>query len=293
MPRNYTRKTNRAHYDSASLQEALRLITDGEPIKSVARRFGISPKTLRRHRDKKVSSPGQVKLGHYSSDLGDEYEKLLVQKIQEMEKALFGLTGLDVRRLAFEFANRVGMPHRFNAENKMADPDWLSGFLKRHPELSLRKPEPVNLVRAVGFNKPKVDEFYKVLKEALSTETFTPTRIWNMDETGISNVQKPGNIIATKGAREVGRVTSGERGKTVTVLCALNAAGTYVPPMFIFGRKRMADALLNGAPPGSVSACTDNGWTDGDCFLIWLKHFYSYCKADDGSETYPHLGWPS
>ena len=44
-----------------------------------------------------------------------------------------------------------------------------------------------------------------------------------MDETGISNVHKPANIVATKGARAVGKMTSGEKGKTVTVICATNA----------------------------------------------------------------------
>jgi hypothetical protein len=34
----------------------------------------------------------------------------------------------------------------------------------------------------------------------------------------------------------------------MTVLCAMNAAGGFVPPMLIFKRKRMTDILLRGAP---------------------------------------------
>lgn len=49
-----------------------------------------------------------------------------------------------------------------------------------------------------------------------------------MDETGIANVYKPMNIIATRGAREVRKMTSGEKGETVTVLSASNAAGDYI-----------------------------------------------------------------
>ena len=52
---------------------------------------------------------------------------------------------------------------------------------------------------------------YKDLLE----EEFTPSRIWNMDETGISVVHKPGKIIATKGAKQASKVTSGEKGKTI------------------------------------------------------------------------------
>ena len=42
---------------------------------------------------------------------------------------------------------------------------------------------------------------------------------WNMDETGVSNVKKPGNTTATKGTREVGKMTTGKKGKTVTIMC--------------------------------------------------------------------------
>ena len=99
-----------------------------------------------------------------------------------------------------------------------------------------------------------------------------------MDETGISNVHKPGNVIATKGARSVGKITSGEKGKTVTVVCATNAAGNYIPPMMIFPRKRMVDSLMHNAPAGAVGLCTTKGWTDEDCFVKWLQHFTSIAK---------------
>lgn len=53
--------------------------------------------------------------------------------------------------------------------------------------------------------------------------------------------------------KQVGKATSGERGITTTIICAVSASGTYVPPidlaltshpksivapMFIFKRKR-------------------------------------------------------
>jgi len=69
---------------------------------------------------------------------------------------------------------------------------------------------------------------------------------------------------------------SGERGITVTVICAMNAAGRFTPTMLIFPRKRMAPGLMKGAPTGSVGAVSQSGWTDSELFLQWLKHF-----ADD------------
>jgi len=96
-----------------------------------------------------------------------------------------------------------------------------------------------------------------------------------MDETGVSTVHQPSKIIASRGSRQVSNITSGERGSTVTVICAMNATGVYLPPVLIFPRKRMLDALMNGAPPQSVGYCSASGWTDSSLFVQWLEHFVS------------------
>ncbi|KAJ8050750.1 hypothetical protein HOLleu_04063 [Holothuria leucospilota] len=99
-----------------------------------------------------------------------------------------------------------------------------------------------------------------------------------MDETGVSNVRKPGNISSTKGTLEVGKMTSHERGKAVTVICATNAVGIYIPPMFIFPRKGIVDTLMNNGPAGAIGHCTESGWADEESFLKWLRHFCQIAK---------------
>ena len=42
----------------------------------------------------------------------------------------------------------------------MAAPDWLQGFLSCHPQLSICKPQPTNIARAVDFNKEQVEHFF-------------------------------------------------------------------------------------------------------------------------------------
>ena len=41
-----------------------------------------------------------------------------------MEKALFGLTPTDVSRLAYDYATKLGIDHKFNTEAKVTGPDW-------------------------------------------------------------------------------------------------------------------------------------------------------------------------
>ena len=231
MPRTYVRKTARASYTEETLKEALQKVAHGSSLKSVEKEYGISSRTLRRHRDGNVKNPGSIKLGYFTPDLSNEQEKELVLHIQIMEKRLFGLTTKDLQRLAFEFAEQLKAKHRFNMETKMAGVDWLSGFLVRHPMLSIRKPEPMNICRAVGFNEVQVDRFFSEYREILEAHSYSDAHVWNMDESGISCVQVPHKVVATKGARDVGKMTSGERGKNVTIICCNNAAGMYLPQL--------------------------------------------------------------
>jgi len=51
------------------------------------------------------------------------------------------------------------------------------GFLKRHPDISLRSPEPTSKSRAVSFNTANINRFFKVYKDQLDKDTYTADRI--------------------------------------------------------------------------------------------------------------------
>jgi len=88
--------------------------------------------------------------------------------------------------------------------------------------------------RAIGFNKAKVSRFFNVLEKVClneSGEHIIPyTNIYNIDESGFTCVQKPQKIVATKGKKNVGALTSGEKGKTITVVCCISATCTHISP---------------------------------------------------------------
>ena len=79
-------------------------------------------------------------------------------------------------------------------------------------------------------------------------------------------------------------MTSGERGGTVTVVCAMSASGAYVPPLLVFPRKRMTDRLAVGAPSGSVVRVNSSGLTDSFLFIEWLTHFIVVTHASKTNE---------
>jgi len=53
---------------------------------------------------------------------------------------------------------------------------------------------------------------------------------------------------------------------------------TYVPPVFVFQRKRMKMELMDGAPTGSTFGCQKNGWMIEELFLKWMQHFIDSTK---------------
>ena len=97
--------------------------------------------------------------------------------------------------------------------------------------------------------------------------------IYNMDETGINVIHKSGRILTELGRKKVWALTSGEKGKTHTVVSCVSASGNVIPPMMIYPRKHMTDKLKSGAVPGTLFACSDNGWINQQLYLQWFEFF--------------------
>lgn len=115
-------------------------------------------------------------------------EAELCDYIKNIDNMFYGLTTKSLREIAYNFAEKNNLSHRFNKEEKLAGKEWLRGFLKRHPELSLRRPTSTSVSRAIGFNKPQCERYFNNLSQLLLTHNFPPQSIFNMDETGITTV---------------------------------------------------------------------------------------------------------
>lgn len=79
--------------------------------------------------------------------------------------------------------------------------------------------------------------------------------------------------MATKGRKQVGSLSSAERGQLVTVEICMSASGHFIPPLFVFPRCRMKPDMLDNAPPGSQGVAHPSGWMQSDIFLTWCQHF--------------------
>ena len=264
-------------WEEENMERALSALKNGDMgLNAAARTYNVPKATLKRHFDGKntYAVDGKKVVGSLS-DLPAEVEEEIVNHVLKLEESMFGMTSLDLRSLAYQVAVKNNILTRFNAEKQSAGKKWYSLFMKRHPNLSLRQPEATSLARAKGFNKDRVKEFFDILETLVLDNNIDASRLYNVDETGLSTVQrKPRKILALKGKQQVGSVSSGERGTNTTAVCCVSASGHYVPPMMIFKRARGNDALKTGAPPDTIfSFNPESGYINKELFLVWLNHF--------------------
>ena len=74
-------------------------------------------------------------------------------------------------------------------------------------------------------------------------------------------MQKPCRIVARRGMKQVGFITSAERGTLVTVAFAVSAIGNT---FFVFPRVHFYDRFVSNGPTGSNGAANPSGWMTED-----------------------------
>lgn len=123
-------------------------------VAGAARKYGIPLATLQRH-IKKGSEKKNI--GRYKLVFTPEQEADLETYLLHMDSLFYGLTKKDFQTLAYDFAEKNKIIHPF--KNKTAGDDWYVGFRRRHPNVTLRQPEPTSIARARGFNRHRLKDF--------------------------------------------------------------------------------------------------------------------------------------
>ncbi|KYN41546.1 hypothetical protein ALC56_04009 [Trachymyrmex septentrionalis] len=195
MVRKYKRRSSKGTYKETDIKKAIDLIAKGDSIRKVTDRYSVKRETLR-HKIKIIKSPGvEFELTSnysYQNVFTDVQENSIADYLKMCCKMFYGLTTKDCRKLTYEttVANEIKCAASW-VEKKIAGEDWLLGFFKRHPNLSLQFPEGCSLARAIKHylkKEPRLGD---------------PSRIYNLDKTKTTTAQNNGKIIAEKSSKTV------------------------------------------------------------------------------------------
>lgn len=290
MGRIWIKKTERVRNSEERIKNAVQEVLQGSSIRAAAIAHMISYSALQRYVKKAKTLPEAEVFSHKPNTtvrqiFTSEQELHLVNYLVKCSKMHYGLTSAQARELGYKYAVALNLKlsEKHKAEQKLGR-EWLWGFLKRNNAISLRSPEATSLSRSTSFNKFNVGKFFDNVKDVYDRNSFTAYDIWNCDETGLTTVHSPSKVLAQKGSKQVGQITSGERGQLVTMCGFINAAGNTAPPMFIFPRQRNLDVLGKGAPDNSLILGSHSGWMTSENFVVGFRKFVKHIKC---SQTNP------
>ncbi|XP_052232365.1 uncharacterized protein LOC127845476 [Dreissena polymorpha] len=193
-----------------------------------------------------------------------------------MSRVGYGRTRHELCTVVQKIINDAGRETPF-LENKPGR-QWLRGFFKRHPYLSVRTTIQLGKERAV-ITTEKIQrwfaEFERYVKDELKDETLLldPSRIYNADETGFSLcAHKNSKVVAKKGDPVVYHFGNSDKTQ-MTVMAAASASGHFVTPMIIYPGQRFAYDPLDGFEEAAFGR-SENGWMDCEVFVCWLKNVF-------------------
>ncbi|OBS17615.1 hypothetical protein FPOA_11933 [Fusarium poae] len=203
-----------------------------------------------------------------SRKLSDLEEQIIIQFLLDLDSR-----GFPARlRFVEEMANSLLADRDASPVGKR----WAHNFVKRQPELKIR------LFRRYDYQRAKCEDptiicgWFRLVQNTIAKYGIRSDDIWNFDETGfMMGVIMAG--MAVTGSERQGRPKSVQPGNRewITVIQAINAEGRAIPPFIIgAGQYHLANWYRESNLPADwVIATSQNGWTNNELGLEWLKHF--------------------
>ncbi|XP_072389288.1 uncharacterized protein [Diabrotica undecimpunctata] len=229
------------HYSEDDVKKALELIINGMSEREASRIFNIPRATISYRKSEKF----HYKITHGPDPfLSKDEEEQLKLWIFHCQNRGFPVRVDDIKDSVKSFLESNPRVNPF-VENRPGR-TWLSAFLKRNPNISLRTSEGVTSAN--------------VLQD--------PTRIFNGDETCFYLCPKNKKVLAMKGSRNVYEIEHNPK-VNLTVMFTFSAIGNILPPMIIYSQKKLPNDILSAVPNSWGIGLTENGWMDN-------KNFYEY-----------------
>ena len=211
-------------------------------------------------------------------------EQSLVEHVLLMSNVGLGLTKLDVSRKVLRIVDD-GRKHPWKEAGQMPGRDWWEGFLRRHPEISMRSNEKLEKARAKMDNPNVLGDFFDKLEAAIREHEVVAANIYNMDETKVEG--RPPRTLARRGARSAVALADSPL-PHITVVACVNADGSNImPPLVINKGANILEGWTNPATelPGTTYAATANGWMERSTFDGWFAKFVLHVEGHRGVDA--------
>jgi len=155
MPRKYVKREIRKWSEVQMKQAVADVMNNGWSVRHSANVHCVPRLTLWHHViGSRCGKPSAKKLGQ-SPVLTAAQEDELVEVIKDMVRRLFGLSQMDVRRLVSSYCKMNHVANNFSEKHHSAGGDWFKAFLRRHPDLTIRKLSQLQFIVLLALMQQK------------------------------------------------------------------------------------------------------------------------------------------
>ena len=106
--------------------------------------------------------------------------------------------------------------------------------MSRNGKLTIKKASQISQNRASALSHPAVMNWFQEYASGVEQKykITDPRRIWNVDESNVTNIPKEQKFVGAIG-KKLNQEVGSERAETSTVVGCANATGEVMPPLII------------------------------------------------------------
>ncbi|CAN5189596.1 hypothetical protein BH09PAT2_BH09PAT2_11550 [soil metagenome] len=201
-------------------------------------------------------------------------EKVIVNHIFDLDSRGFSPRLADVE----DMANYLLKTRRAKRVGKC----WAQRFVARCSELKTRFNRVYDFQRALCEDPELIGAWFRLVENMRAKYGVVDSDFYNFDETGfMMGMITPGMVVTRADRRgRVKAVQPGNREWATAIVC-INGEGWSIPPFLVV---QGVNHLANWYSETSLShdwaiKPTNNGWTDNETGLEWIKHFDKHTAA--------------
>ncbi|GLV37575.1 hypothetical protein CBL_20387 [Carabus blaptoides fortunei] len=271
MPRKYMKKKTDQRYLQEDLLLAVNDVRNKNCTYSQASHQYNVPVAVIYYRIKGRNIPDKKMGGGRSTVFTTEEQ--MVECLKARARMGYPCDKEELRDLVAKYVKENNLPTPF--KDGRPGLDWYYGFMKRHKQLSFKKPEQLQKARKDQRKPDVIYNFYENLaKVVLENSIDNPALVFNADESGFGNDPSGIKAIGERG-KPLSRVSGGPGRESASVLACVAADGSVLPPFIIFkGGAVQARWTSPKAYPGTVYSVSTNGWMEEPQFFNWFESVF-------------------
>jgi len=165
---------------------------------------------------------------------------------------------------------------------KRVGKNWAQRFVSRRPELKTRFNRVYDFQRALCEDPELIGAWFRLVENMQAKYGVVDSDFYNFDETGFMMGQIcPGMIVTRADRRGKSKAVQPGNREWATAIITINGEGRSIPPFLVVqGANHLANWYSEtGLPHDWVIKPTNNGWTNNETGLEWLKHFDKHTAA--------------